>query len=108
MVLGFIGALGLWFLRSQLGNKKLDALKDEVSVLHLLGINRERTYSSLANAPWRSRLSIGFVVHVFYFVRTHAENLVVAISTAAGVFLVSESQIHHIRCRCPATVGAND
>ncbi|CAN0124890.1 unnamed protein product [Ectocarpus sp. 4 AP-2014] len=30
MVLGFIGALGLWFLRSHLGGKALDAVKDQV------------------------------------------------------------------------------
>lgn len=30
MVLGFLGALGLWFLRNHLGNKSFDALKDEV------------------------------------------------------------------------------
>lgn len=31
MVLGFIGVIGLWFLRSHLGGKNLDAVKDEVN-----------------------------------------------------------------------------
>eukprot|EP00904_Undaria_pinnatifida_P008329 jgi/Undpi1/4626/HiC_scaffold_18.g07980.m1 len=30
MVLGFLGALGLWFLRNHLGSKAMDALKDKV------------------------------------------------------------------------------
>eukprot|EP00903_Cladosiphon_okamuranus_P011178 g10549.t1 len=30
MVMGFIGGIGLWFLRSHLGGKALDAVKDEV------------------------------------------------------------------------------
>lgn len=30
MVLGFLGAIGLWFLRNHLGNRAQDALKDEV------------------------------------------------------------------------------